>query len=704
MSRILTALILAVFVIGFGLGADASIPLTPITPAGPEKTVLKSLYRGGLEGGEAAGGTVLARCDWGELTEADFFVYLVMTGDEDPLLLENYRKAPPGDERQALRERLDRALRGWAAVQRLAVEENEKTRNITPSDYLRLRMLTHPVHTIVWIDKFLVPQVRVMPEDIIKFYHEHPENVLAPAKATVRYIFLPCETHEPPAAPAAGPDSSGAAPAPAEPLPMGPKCTSALEKIGEIRDQILDGKIEFAEAARLHSKAPNAAEGGLAEFQKGAFFPEFEEAAFTLESDHMSNLIHGPKGFYYIQGVDRETNTPLELEDAKPIIEPYLYFLQLHHRYSYEFVLLTRETRIVNHSYGIGGLKPDDVILKVGAFTLTKSQAWALYPQFVTERFEIQKNKMAYRLNDFAHKELMVRYNLDHGWNEEPLLQAGRRMAKVVLLAQKGWTRKLRSRLNLSHAEVRRYILDRPEIFPIPPRSGEPVPAVPASVSPSTTPALPGLEGETALPARSPALEKALLAGPGNTFKSLTKTRFTLIQIRYVPSIDRGQPHRESEMLRMRGVLARARDAMSTKTLEQIVTEWPTRETIPSSIVPNWVRSEVMKQTNSNLLVGLRSSIRGFEGIPKEFQEHIEDVRKTLPYWIASGTRFLPIEETENTLSLFYVEQPDYRSPVIAESIRYTLYEIAANAIKLEILDKVLRESDPENRVKLLLD
>jgi hypothetical protein len=75
----------------------------------------------------------------------------------------------------------------------------------------------------------------------------------------------------------------------------------ALQLITAIRDSILAGQITFEDAAIGHSDCPSGAAGGyLGVYGRGAMVREFEDAAFALDVDEMSDIVQTPFGYHLI--------------------------------------------------------------------------------------------------------------------------------------------------------------------------------------------------------------------------------------------------------------------------------------------------------------------------------------------------------------------------------------------------------------------
>ena len=79
------------------------------------------------------------------------------------------------------------------------------------------------------------------------------------------------------------------------------------EHLMSIRNEILDGKISFEDAARKHSQDPGSAEDGgdLGFIPKGTFVLEFEKAAYSLAPGELSKPIETQFGYHLIQFVEK---------------------------------------------------------------------------------------------------------------------------------------------------------------------------------------------------------------------------------------------------------------------------------------------------------------------------------------------------------------------------------------------------------------
>lgn len=75
----------------------------------------------------------------------------------------------------------------------------------------------------------------------------------------------------------------------------------ALELMKNLQDSISAGSLTFSEAAMNHSDCPSSSDGGdLGHFPRNMMDPAFEEAAFSLESGDISDIVETPFGYHLI--------------------------------------------------------------------------------------------------------------------------------------------------------------------------------------------------------------------------------------------------------------------------------------------------------------------------------------------------------------------------------------------------------------------
>lgn len=94
----------------------------------------------------------------------------------------------------------------------------------------------------------------------------------------------------------------------------------------EIAEKLKDGG-DFAELAKEHSEDPGSAESGgeLGFFPQGKMMPEFEEAAFSMKVDTISDLVKTDYGYHIIHVTDKKEAQEASLKDSKEEIKDKLF-------------------------------------------------------------------------------------------------------------------------------------------------------------------------------------------------------------------------------------------------------------------------------------------------------------------------------------------------------------------------------------------
>lgn len=138
----------------------------------------------------------------------------------------------------------------------------------------------------------LIADINITPSEVEDFYELIPKDSLPYLSAEVEFAEL---VQKP------------------EPNEIEKEKTS--NKINEIRAQIVSGEITFAEAATKFSDDPgSAARGGDLGFaERGTFVPEFEEAAYNLDQDEISDAVETEYGFHIIK-LNERRGTKLKLQ------------------------------------------------------------------------------------------------------------------------------------------------------------------------------------------------------------------------------------------------------------------------------------------------------------------------------------------------------------------------------------------------------
>lgn len=105
------------------------------------------------------------------------------------------------------------------------------------------------------------------------------------------------------------------------------------EEAKNIIKEIEEG-LDFAEAARKYSTCPSKQQGGnLGEFGKGQMVPDFEEAAFKLEIDELSEPVKTEHGYHIVKVAKISQEGTRDYEEVKEQLTKQLVGMKQQERY-----------------------------------------------------------------------------------------------------------------------------------------------------------------------------------------------------------------------------------------------------------------------------------------------------------------------------------------------------------------------------------
>ena len=154
--------------------------------------------------------------------------------------------------------------------------------NETEEYKANLKQLEKDLLTQMAINKVL-SEVTVTDEDAKKFYDENKEQFMQKESVSAKHILVDNE-----------------------------------ELCKEIKEKINNNEITFEEAAKQYSSCPSKEKGGdLGMFNRGMMVPEFEEAAFTLSINEISNPVQTQFGYHLIKVENKKEATIADFESVK---------------------------------------------------------------------------------------------------------------------------------------------------------------------------------------------------------------------------------------------------------------------------------------------------------------------------------------------------------------------------------------------------
>lgn len=135
----------------------------------------------------------------------------------------------------------------------------------------------------------LLDSIKVTDEEMETYYNEHKEMFKQPESVRASHILV-----------------------------------KELDKANEIVDEIKNG-LSFEEAATKYSQCPSKSVGGdLNYFGRGQMVPEFEEAAFSMEKDKVSDPVKTQFGYHLIKVTDKKAEEIKTFEESKQQVSQVL--------------------------------------------------------------------------------------------------------------------------------------------------------------------------------------------------------------------------------------------------------------------------------------------------------------------------------------------------------------------------------------------
>lgn len=151
------------------------------------------------------------------------------------------------------------------------------------------------------VDADIVPGISVDDKEVDDFYAANPDQMKMPEEIRARHILIKLDA-----------DADEAAQ------------KAAKERLEKILAEAKGGA-DFAELAKQHSEGPSAPQGGdLGFFGRGKMVPPFEQAAFALEPNAISDIVQTRFGYHIIRVEERRGGVTLPKEAVTAQIRSYL--------------------------------------------------------------------------------------------------------------------------------------------------------------------------------------------------------------------------------------------------------------------------------------------------------------------------------------------------------------------------------------------
>jgi len=151
------------------------------------------------------------------------------------------------------------------------------------------------------IGTYVTKKATVSDQEIKAFYEKHPGLFKQPEQVRASHILIKVD-----------------------PQADEVKRAEAQKKIKEIQEKLQKGE-DFATLAKALSEGPSKAKGGdLGYFSRGRMVKSFEEAAFALRPNEVSDIVETKFGYHLIKVIEKKPESTTAFEDAKDKLGQYL--------------------------------------------------------------------------------------------------------------------------------------------------------------------------------------------------------------------------------------------------------------------------------------------------------------------------------------------------------------------------------------------
>jgi len=195
-----------------------------------------------------------------------------------------------------------------------------------PEYQKELDEVTKQLKTRYFYNQEVIDKIIVTEEDIKKYYEQNAGLYLTPERIRTKHILVEVK--------------KGAHPA---------EVSNALEKTKKIRRRVLEGE-DFSAVAMEVSDCPSGPKGGdLGFFQSGQMVPGFEEVAFKLDKNEISEIVRTEFGYHIIKLSDKIPQRRQSFSEVKSAIKNTLEKQKEQNLYNNLLNSLTNKYKVIKN-------------------------------------------------------------------------------------------------------------------------------------------------------------------------------------------------------------------------------------------------------------------------------------------------------------------------------------------------------------------
>lgn len=410
----------------------SSTLLTPAAPVGVETCS----FRGSQD-------KILVQTPDFQISEADLYLFAVLTGFIDPSLVEEWETLS-GQELTLAKKTLDLYITSLYYANHA---EPISTAQEIEMAVLAKRITTYGAARFLWGDLVIRDQIVLFPEDVAYYLNLHLDQFSTEEYLEVRWIRV-------------------AVPSTA----TREEKDSALQRAKTLRTQA----VELGGLLPLMEKDPTLLMGPVDQIKKVTrtdknLDPLIVDEAYKMKEGQISLPTRTRSGYVLFEILHHVSARPLELEKAYPVVKNELIKQLLPQQYDYRLGKAIINSHSVNRSHLYNFLPDDAIMVQVSDFNLYKNDFDTLFPEMTTQTQTPSLSFIKSQCQDIESGEVILQGLEKTGeFLGDPFFQQAKQMADILYLATK-YQRTQRNAIDVSEENIMSWLSEnREQLLPGP--------------------------------------------------------------------------------------------------------------------------------------------------------------------------------------------------------------------------------------------
>jgi peptidyl-prolyl cis-trans isomerase C len=202
-------------------------------------------------------------------------------------------------ELKSLKKRFTNDAQYQEILKRMELTENQLKKQIARQGLIRKL-----------VEKEVISKITLAKEDAKKYFQSNPAEFHQPERVRAQHILIK-----------AGPGADDQ------------KKAEARKKLEGVKTRVLSGE-DFGKLAKEYSEGPsNVREGDLGYFTRGRMVKSFEDAAFSLAPNEISDIVETQFGYHLIKVLDHQAAKDPSFEEIEPRVMAILRDKKIRQKY-----------------------------------------------------------------------------------------------------------------------------------------------------------------------------------------------------------------------------------------------------------------------------------------------------------------------------------------------------------------------------------